>query len=117
MDQIVVTELRLPVRVGLYAWEQLAPQTLQLDLVIGLPGRGPRVGLDDTIDYGAVVERLRGWLAAERFDLLEVLAEQIATIVRDEFGAPWVRVSVQKLALIRGVRQVGIVIERGTASD
>jgi dihydroneopterin aldolase len=117
LDHIVVTDFRLPVQVGLYPWEQLAPQTLQIDLVIGLPGHGPRAALRDTIDYGAVVERLRTWTSTERFDLLEVLAERIAAIVLDEFGAPWVRVSVQKLALIRGVRQVGVVLERGTMPD
>jgi dihydroneopterin aldolase len=113
LDHIVITDFRAPARVGLYAWEQLAPQTLQLDLLIGLPGDAPRVALTDSIDYGAVVERLRTWLADGRFDLLEALAEGVATIVLGEFGAPWVRVSVQKLALLRGVRQVGVVIERG----
>jgi dihydroneopterin aldolase len=30
-----------------------------------------------------------------------------------EFGAPWIRVSITKLGLIRGVKRLGITIERG----
>ena len=48
--------------------------------------------------------------------LLERFAEAIAEIVRKEFAAPWVKVSVAKLSPIAGVRQIGVAIERGKRS-
>ncbi len=115
MDTIFLRELKVEMTVGVYPWEREAPQTIQLDLDIGLPhsraGASDRV--EDTIDYGRVVERVREDLASRPHNLVEAVAERVAQIVRDEFGAPWVRVAVTKLGLIRGVKHVGVAIERG----
>jgi dihydroneopterin aldolase len=115
MDIIVINDFRVEAQVGVYAWEQLKAQTIQIDLQIGLPAAAARPDpqLQHTIDYGAVVERIRESLAGRRFELLEALAQHVAEIVLGAFGAPWTRVAVSKLALIRGVRSVGVVIERG----
>ena len=48
------------------------------------------------------------------FNLIETMAERIAALIIDEFGAPWVRVAVHKPGAIRGSRDVGVVIERGS---
>jgi len=115
MDIIFLREIKLPVLIGIYQWEQQLPQTIQLDLDIGLPhSRAGQTGnVADTIDYGAVITRIRETLAPQPYSLLEVFAEQVAALVIDEFGAPWVKVSVAKLGLIRGVKLVGLTIERG----
>ena len=117
MDTIFIRELRLEAWVGLYKHERLAPQTIEIDVEIGLPGdavfRSGRIG--DTIDYGIVVERLRALLASDHFNLIETLAERIARLILDELKAPWVKVSVTKLGVVQGARRVGVCIER-TAS-
>ncbi len=113
MDFIRIEDFRIEVLVGVYAWEQLAPQTLQMDLEIGLPATAFSGRLEDSIDYGAVVARIDASTQGRRFELLEMLAEHVAGLVRTEFGAPWVRVSVLKLNLLRRVKKVGVVIERG----
>jgi dihydroneopterin aldolase len=45
--------------------------------------------------------------------LVETLAEQVAQLLREEFGSPWVKVSVTKLAPLKGVKRLGVTIERG----
>ncbi|MBN8453735.1 dihydroneopterin aldolase, partial [Accumulibacter sp.] len=50
------------------------------------------------------------------FNLLERLAEYVATLLLEDFGATWVRVSIAKLGMMRGVARVGVVIERGAAA-
>lgn len=116
MDLIFISELRLDVRVGVYDWEREAPQKIQFDLEIGLPGAraGTSERLEDTIDYAAVVTRIEQSAADRHFPLLEGLAERVATLVLEEFRAPWVRVSVAKLGAHRAVRRLGVTIERGT---
>lgn len=116
MDVIFINELRLELLVGVYDWERQVPQKVQLDLEIGLPGSvaGSSDRLADTIDYAAVVARLEQDLAGNHFGLLEKLAEHVAGVVMREFGAPWVKVSVAKLAPLRPVKKLGITIERGT---
>ena len=77
---------------------------------------GASDNIRDTIDYAEVVARLRADLAAKHFNLLEALAEHIATLVIEEFGAHWIRVRIAKLGMLPGVSRVGIVIERGAVS-
>jgi len=38
----------------------------------------------------------------------------LPVVLLEDFGAIWVRVSIAKLGMLRGVRRVGVVIERGT---
>jgi 7,8-dihydroneopterin aldolase/epimerase/oxygenase len=116
MDLIFIHDFRIDILVGVYDWERTVPQTVQLDLDIALPGTRAS-GSDkiaDTIDYAHVVRRIEETLAQHRFGLLEALAEHIAALVMTEFGAPWVRTSVTKLGAIRGVKRLGVTIERGS---
>ena len=76
-------------------------------------GEAVRVGkLDDALDYAAVVKRIRAYAEAHEHPLLERFAEGIATLVRGEFGAPWVRVRVAKLGALPGVKEIGVEIVR-----
>ena len=61
-----------------------------------------------------LVARIVGSLEKERFLLVERLAEHVAQLVMGEFKSPWVKVSVTKLAAIKGVKRLGITIERGS---
>jgi dihydroneopterin aldolase len=115
MDTIFISDLRLDILLGVYNWERKIPQTVQLDLEIGIPDTGrPRSDrIGETIDYSKVVARITGSLEDNHFVLVERLAEHIAQIVMNEFKSPWVKVSVTKLAAIKGVKRLGVTIERG----
>jgi dihydroneopterin aldolase len=116
MDIIFIRDFRLNILVGMYDWERIAPQTVQLDLEIGIPGAHASISdtIADTIDYAKVVARIEENLRDNKIELLEKLAEHIAQIVRGEFKAPWVKVSVTKLAALKNVKQLGVTIERGS---
>jgi 7,8-dihydroneopterin aldolase/epimerase/oxygenase len=115
MDTIFVTDLRVEMLIGVYDWERKVPQTVQLDLEIGVPDTGrPRSDkIGETIDYSKIVGRINASLKENRFLLVERLAEHIAQLVMTEFRSPWVKVSVTKLAALKDVKRVGITIERG----
>jgi 7,8-dihydroneopterin aldolase/epimerase/oxygenase len=115
MDIIFIRDFRLNITVGMYDWERIAPQTVQLDLEIGIPGARAAQSdhIDDTIDYAKVVQRIEASLRDNKIQLLEKLAEHIAELVMGEFKAPWVKVSVTKLAALKNVKQLGVTIERG----
>lgn len=117
MDIIFLRDFRIDVFLGVYSWEKPLPQRVSIDLDIALPGQRAATSddLGDTIDYGAVLGRLRETLPGRHFALLESLAEHIAGVVRGEFGAPWVRVTVTKLGMLRDLERVGLTIERGHA--
>lgn len=114
MNAIFIHDFRLQTRVGVYDWERTLPQTVRLDLEIGLPSERPFTSGEfaDALDYAAIVDRLRGFADGHGHALLERFTEAIAAIVMDEFGAPWVKVRVAKLGALPGVRELGIAIER-----
>ena len=118
MDTIFISDLRLDILIGVYDWERKVPQTVQLDLEIGIPDAGqPRSDrIRETIDYAKVIQRIQASLTQDRFLLVERLAEHLAQLVMTEFKVPWVKVSVSKLAVEKDVKRVGITIERGTKS-
>jgi dihydroneopterin aldolase len=114
MDIIFIDELRVTTLIGIYPREQAVPQTLEISLEIGASTAraGESDDIRDTIDYAAVVERLRAELEQRRFRLLEGLAEYVAGVLLDDFGAVRARVSVAKPGAMRGARRAGVVIER-----
>ena len=114
MDTIFIRELRADAWIGIYEWEKLRPQTLDFNLEIGLDTHraGESDNIRDTVDYGKVVERIRADLKDQHFKLLEALAEHISQVVLHDFKAQWVKVSVAKIAHVRGVKMVGVTISR-----
>lgn len=117
VDVIFISDFRIEMLIGVHEWERRVPQTVQFDLQIGLPPREKRSDrIGDTIDYSKVVARIEQSVRENRFLLVEALAEHIAQLVMTEFGSPWVRASVTKLAAIRSVKRLGVTIERGFRS-
>ena len=116
MDIIFIDELRIPTLIGIYPRERSIAQLIEVSLQIGTSTRnaGQSDAIGDTIDYAQVVERLRDELAQRHFKLLEGLAEYVAGLILDDFGALWVRVSLAKVGVMRDVRRVGVIIERGS---
>lgn len=119
MDIIFIDDLRVSTLIGIYPRERSVPQTVEITLQIGTStaGAGASDEIGDTIDYATVVEKLRSELERQHFNLLEKLAEYIANLLLDDFGAQWVRVSIAKLGMMRGVRRVGVIIERQRAKS
>ena len=115
MDIIVISELKIETLIGIYEWEQKVPQTIQLDLEVGLRGEHATQSgrIVDTIDYSQVVGRIEQLFKEQHFLLLEKAGEAIADVIVRDFKAPWVKVSIAKLAPLRNVRKLGIIIERG----
>jgi dihydroneopterin aldolase len=117
MNAIFIHDLRVETRIGIYEWEKHSRQTVRLDIELGLPSDEVfRTGdFNDALDYAAIVKRLQAFAADHPHHLLERYAQAIADLLMNEFGAPWVKVRVAKLGAIPGVKELGIVIERGRA--
>ena len=115
MDIIFIHELRIDTLIGIYEWEQQTPQTIQLDLEVGLPGKNAaRSGkIGDTIDYSKIVRRIEQLFKEQHHALLEQAGVAIAEVIMSEFKAPWVKISIAKLGALRNVKRPGVTIERG----
>ena len=114
MDIIFLHDFKAKTLIGIYPWERKVPQTIQLDLEIALPtSRACQSdNIEDALDYALIIKRINEILIDKHFLLLEALAEHIAQTILKEFQSPWVKVSVAKLGIIRGVKKLGVRIER-----
>ena len=119
MDVIFLNELKIDTVIGIWEWERKIRQTVVIDLEMSADIRKAAAtdSVDDTLNYKLVAKRVHQFVTDSSFQLVETLAERIAGIIRDEFSVAWVRVSVNKPGAIRGSRDVGVRIERGTRPD
>lgn len=97
-SDIVVKKLRIPVFIGVPDEEREKSQDVKVSLTIetvnGLDGLGDDIA--GTINYYEVTEAIKA-LAGERpRKLIETLAEEIAALVVEGFGAGAVKVEVEK---------------------
>jgi len=115
MDIIFLNNLRIPARIGIHDWERQVKQTVVLDLEMGADVARAAAAdeIEDTLSYRDVAKRVIEFVGASEFRLVETLAEQIANLLRDEFGVPWMKVRVNKRGAVRGAGDVGVAIERG----
>lgn len=114
MDTIFLSKVRVETKLGVPDWERLTSQTIILDIEIGMPhSRSCETdAIEDTIDYGQVVARIRETLKEHSFKLVEALAEHVCQLILKEFDTPWVKIKVAKPAILPGLRALGVVIER-----
>jgi 7,8-dihydroneopterin aldolase/epimerase/oxygenase len=114
MDTIFLEQVKVQTKLGVPNWERLTPQTIILDIEIGydLSRACLSDAIEDTIDYGQVVSKIRETLNTHNFKLVEALAEHICQLIIKDFGALRVKLKVSKPAILPGLKALGVQIER-----
>ena len=116
-DCIEIRDLRVRAILGVNDWERGERQEIVISLWIFCDARKPGTSdrLEDSINYRDVAKRVIDLGEASKYFLVERLAEEIARLCVRDFGAPRVRVRVEKPGAIRYSRSVGVTIEREAA--
>ena len=114
MDVIFIDGLQAQTVIGIHQSELHQAQPVRIDIAAGLPRslacRTDRIS--DTIDYSELRSALLHLLATHKLQLLEALAEEMARITLEDFGAHWARVVLVKPGKFPDVDAVGVAIER-----
>ncbi|NNC98931.1 MAG: dihydroneopterin aldolase [Gammaproteobacteria bacterium] len=115
MDTILIHGLQCDCVIGVWAWEKKVTQTLVLDidLATDISGAADSDNLEDALDYKKIADRVIEYAEASRFNLIESLVERLAELIREEFNVSWVRIKLDKGGVVKRVKQVAVVIERG----
>ena len=119
MDIVFINDLRIETIIGIYDWERRVKQTVSLDLEMAADIRAAAAtdAIEDTLNYKAVAKRLIAFVGESEYQLVETLAEEITGIVLAEFNVPWVKLTLRKPGALRGSRDVGVIIERGSPGE
>ncbi|MDX1804229.1 MAG: dihydroneopterin aldolase [Alcanivorax sp.] len=115
MDIVYINDLKVDTVIGIFDWERRIRQTISLDLEMAADiHRGAASDhIDDALDYKAIGKRVIAFIEASEYQLVETLAEAVATLVLSEFSVPWLKLRLSKPGALRGARDVGVIIERG----
>jgi dihydroneopterin aldolase len=113
MDHIFIRDFRLQTLIGFHRRERVVPQTIRLDLEIGIANtavfKSDKVA--DCMDYDKMTSRIKE-VSSQHVNLVETLADKVACLLLDEFGAASVKVSIAKLGILKDVGLVGVTVER-----
>lgn len=114
MDQITIEALEIDTFIGVHDYEHQFPQRLLLDLTIwwDIKAAATADDLKLTIDYATVCSRLREYARENSVQLVETLAERMASILSIEFAIRKVQLHLRKPSALADAAAVGVLIER-----
>ncbi|MEK9940976.1 MAG: dihydroneopterin aldolase [Gammaproteobacteria bacterium] len=115
MDKIFVQGLEVECVIGVWEWERQIKQRLIIDLEMAwdISRAAASDQLEDTLSYKDVAKQVSAYVIETRANLVERLAEGIATLLIDDFQVVWCKVRINKRGAVTGARDVGVQIERG----
>ena len=113
-DKIFIRGLEIECIIGFIDWERRVKQKVVLDieLPVDCAHTAKTDAVADTLDYKQVVDQVVELIADSSFMLVETMAQKVAELIIQNFSVNWVRVVVNKPGAIRGLRDVGVSIER-----
>ena len=97
-DRLAVRGIAVHGHHGVFEFERREGQEFRIDLVLGMDTRGAARSddLQDTVDYGTLVDQVSTAVANDPVDLIETLAQRIADICLRNDQVTDVEVTVHK---------------------
>jgi thioredoxin reductase (NADPH) len=116
-DRLSIHGLSFPARIGVYPRERRRRQTLGFDLSfeVDAGAAAPTDSLHRTIDYAAVADVIETMLAQQHYNLIETVADGVATRLLAHFDTRSVRVRVTKPGVPQTYASASIEVERRRA--
>jgi dihydroneopterin aldolase len=113
MSQISIVDLEVFYRVGVPDTERAQPQRLLLtvEMEFDFSVAAKSDGINDTIDYFAVTQRLLKFGDDKNWKLIEKLAADIANIILTEFKPQGVSVEVKKFIILQA-RYISVALAK-----
>ena len=97
-DRLAVYGIEVVGHHGVFDFERREGQVFKIDLVLGVD-TAPAASSDDlqdTVDYGSLVEAVRHAVETDPVDLIEKLAQRIADVCLTDSRVQWAEVTVHK---------------------
>jgi dihydroneopterin aldolase len=110
---VFIRNLELPAQIGVFHHEvgKVQPVRINVDLAVeDLIDLGDQ--LSKVVDYGVIEAKIRAILAEGHLNLVETLAERIASACFEDARVRTARVRVEKLHALSAAESAGVEIER-----
>jgi len=115
MDKVLIQGLSIQTTIGFYQWEKEIKQTLVIDLEMAWDTAKAAANdeLAKTLDYAEISEKIAEFANNNPVDLIETLAERMASYLMAQYHIPWLKLKVGKPGAVHNAISVGVEIERG----
>ncbi|ALO35873.1 dihydroneopterin aldolase [Colwellia sp. MT41] len=115
MDKVFIKGLSIQTTIGFFQWEKEIKQTLVIDLAMGWNTANAAVNdeLAKTLDYADISVAIERFANDNPVDLIETLAERLASYLMTQYHIPWLKLSIGKPGAVHNAQTVGVEIERG----
>ena len=113
-DVIYIKDLRIKTIIGIFDWERKVKQEVSIDMEFPFDCKrdSETDSIEDTTDYKAITKAVIKYVEDSSFQLQETLAENIAELVKRDFGVKSIKLRVSKPGALRGAKDVGLIIHR-----
>ena len=105
MPTLTINKLTLDTVIGVYDWERVTKRPLIFDFWL-------ETTQHLVLNRNQIEDRIRGWVAVCKYQLLEALAEDIAQKLICECACQRVSIAIEKPGALGPVVRVGIRITR-----
>ncbi|MCP4985172.1 MAG: dihydroneopterin aldolase [Colwellia sp.] len=118
MDKVYIKGLSIQTTIGFFQWEKEIKQTLVIDLAMGWNTANAAINdeLAKTLDYAEISVAIEKFANANPVDLIETLAERLASYLMTQYQIPWLKLSIGKPGAVHNAQTVGVEIERSRPS-
>ena len=118
MDKVYIKGLSIQTTIGFFQWEKEIKQTLVIDLAMGWNTANAAINdeLAKTLDYAEISVEIEKFANDNPVDLIETLAERLASYLMTQYQIPWLKLSIGKPGAVHNAQTVGVEIERSLPS-
>lgn len=111
---VFIRDLVLPCSIGVYRHERVGTQRVRINIDLAVrEGTEPlNDNLANVVCYEDVADGIRALVGRGHVNLVETLAEDIATLCLEDLRILSVRVRIEKLDVFPDAKSVGVEIER-----
>ena len=113
-DIIFIEGLEIETIIGVYEHERDIKQKVVLDIEMTIPESDAASSGDlrHTVDYDAVSKLVTSYVKDTQYQLIESLAEQVATLVLGAFATDSLKLKLSKPGAVKNAKSVGLIILR-----
>jgi dihydroneopterin aldolase len=112
MDTLVINALHVSTYIGVYHWEQRIKQNLVIDISIVSDFSTCEDNINQTLDYSLLCQTVTEWVESKSFQLIETVANEVATLIQKEFNVTKLSVTVSKRHAIKNAGPIQAIVNR-----
>jgi dihydroneopterin aldolase len=112
MDSLNITALCVETTIGVYTWEQRIKQKLFIDISIPVDFKECNDNIEHALDYDKLCQSVTQFLESKSFQLIETVANEVASLIQQEYKVKQITVAVTKPHAIKNAGSIQVVANR-----